>query len=89
MKTAIVTGPGKGIGKPSANVLTHDGFTVVVADADEPEGITAAVASGLGIGVDVSDSGGVRRMAVTVLGRRGSIDVPLNGSGCTQNKAAR
>jgi NAD(P)-dependent dehydrogenase (short-subunit alcohol dehydrogenase family) len=56
--------------------LAHDGFTVVVADVDEPVAITAAAAlSGMGIGVDVSDSAAAERMAATVFDRYGSIDV--------------
>lgn len=88
MKTAIVTGAAKGIGKAIAARLAHDGFTVVVADADGPAAITAAAElSGLGIGVDVSDSAAVQRMAATVLDRFGSIDVLVNNAGVT-GKAA-
>ena len=88
MKTAIVTGAAKGIGKAIAERLAHDGFTVVIADADEPAAITAAAElSGLGIGVDVSDSAAVQRMAATVLERYGSIDVLVNNAGVT-GKAA-
>jgi 3-oxoacyl-[acyl-carrier protein] reductase len=88
MKTAIVTGAANGIGKAIAERLAHDGFTVVVADADEPAAITVAAAlSGLGIGVDVSDSADVQRMAATVLKRYGSIEVLVNNAGVT-GKAA-
>jgi hypothetical protein len=53
----------KGIGKAIAGRLAHDGFTVIVADVDEPAAITeAAVLSGMGIGVDVSDSAAAKRM---------------------------
>lgn len=88
MKTAIVTGAAKGIGKAIAQRLAHDGFTVVVADADESAAITAAMElSGLGIGVDVSDCAAVQRMAAIVLDRFGSIDVLVNNAGVT-GKAA-
>jgi len=88
MRTAIVTGGAKGIGKAIAGRLAHDGFTVVVADVDEPAAITeAAVLSGMGIGVDVSDSAAAKRMAATVLHRYGSIDVLVNNAGIT-GKAA-
>src|ERR1700694_4985925 len=88
MKTAIVTGAANGIGKAIAGRLAHDGFTVVVADIDEPAASTAAAElSGLGIGVDVSDSADVQRMVATVLQRYGSIDVLVNNAGIT-GKAA-
>src|SRR5271154_5114503 len=88
MKTAIVTGGAKGIGRAIAGRLAHDGFTVVIADADEPAAITAAAElAGLGIGVDVSDSAAVQRMAAAVLDRYGSIDVLVNNAGIT-GKAA-
>ena len=54
MKTAIVTGGAKGIGKAIAERLAQDGFRVVIADADQPAAMTAAAElSGLAIGVDV------------------------------------
>ena len=43
MKTAIVTGGAKGIGKAIAGRLAHDGFTVVVADSDEPAALSRGV----------------------------------------------
>ena len=84
MKTVIVTGAAKGIGKAIAGRLAHDGFTVVVADVDEPAAISVAAAlSGMGIGVDVTDSAAVQRMAAAVLDRYGSIDVLVNNAGVT------
>jgi NAD(P)-dependent dehydrogenase (short-subunit alcohol dehydrogenase family) len=88
MKTAIVTGAAKGIGKAIAGRLAHDGFKVVVADVDEPAAITAAATlSGMAIGVDVTDSAAVQRMVAAVLDRCGSIDVLVNNAGIT-GKAA-
>src|SRR5258708_3843176 len=88
MRTAIVTGGAKGIGRAIAGRVAQDGFTVVVADSDEPAAIAAAAElSGLGLGVDVSDSVAVERMAATVLERYGSIDVLVNNAGVT-GKAA-
>src|SRR5437879_4189610 len=88
MKTAIVTGAAKGIGRAIARRLALDGFKVVVADVDEPAAITAPAAlSGMGIGVDVTDSAAVERMAAEVLDRCGLIDVLVNNAGVT-GKAA-
>jgi NAD(P)-dependent dehydrogenase (short-subunit alcohol dehydrogenase family) len=76
------------IGQAIAGRLAVDGFTVVVEDVDEPSAITAAaVLSGMGIGVDVSDSAAVQRMAAAVLDRYGSIDVLVDNAGVT-GKAA-
>ncbi len=84
MKTAIVTGGAKGIGSAIAQRLARDGFTVVIADADEAAAVSAAEElSGLGIGVDVSDPGAVRRMAATVLEHYGRIDVLVSNAGVT------
>src|SRR6202795_1201837 len=88
MKTAIITGAAKGIGQAIAGRLAHDGFPGVVGDVDERAAITAAaVLSGMGIGVDVSDSAAVQRMAAAVVDRYGSIDVLVNNAGVT-GKAA-
>jgi NAD(P)-dependent dehydrogenase (short-subunit alcohol dehydrogenase family) len=88
MKTGIVTGGAKGIGQAIATRLAKDGFTVVVADIDEPAAVTTgAMLSGMGIGVDVTNSAAVHRMAATVLDRYGSIDVLVNNAGIT-GKAA-
>ncbi len=88
MRTAIVTGGAKGIGKAIAARLAHDGFTLVIADADGPAAASAAGdLGGLGIAVDVSDSAAVQRMVAAVLERYGSIDVLVNNAGIT-GKAA-
>jgi 3-oxoacyl-[acyl-carrier protein] reductase len=88
MRTAIVTGGAKGIGKAIATRLARDGFTVVIADADGPAAASvAAELAGLGISVDVSDTAAVQRMAAAVLERYGSIDVLVNNAGIT-GKAA-
>jgi NAD(P)-dependent dehydrogenase (short-subunit alcohol dehydrogenase family) len=82
MKTAIVTGGAAGIGKAIAQRLSQDGFTVVIADANEPAAIAEAKAiSGFGIRLDVSDSQGAQAMAAAVLERYGSIDVLVNNAG--------
>jgi 3-oxoacyl-[acyl-carrier protein] reductase len=82
MKTAIVTGGAAGIGKAIAQRLSQDGFTVVIADADEQAAIAEAKAiSGFGIRLDVSDSQGAQAMAAAVLERYGSIDVLVNNAG--------
>jgi len=87
MRTAIVTGGAKGIGKAIATRLARDGFTIVIADADQSAVAAAAEVSGLGIGVDVSDSKAVERMVATVMERYGSIDVLVNNAGITGQAA--
>lgn len=82
MKTAIITGAAKGIGRAIAERLANDGFTVAIADADGQAAISAAAEiRGFGVGVDVSDNSAVQRMVSVVLEKTGSIDVLVNNAG--------
>ncbi len=88
MKTAIVTGAAKGIGRAIAERLARDGFALVIADLDEGAAYSTAqeiessvAASAMGVRVDVSDYASVDRMRSAVLDRYGSIDVLVNNAG--------
>jgi 3-oxoacyl-[acyl-carrier protein] reductase len=84
MRTAIVTGGAKGIGKAISARLARDGFAVAIADADEKAAAATAAEIGesaFGAGVDVSDPSSVKRMVSTVLEENGSIDVLVNNAG--------
>lgn len=71
MKTAIITGGAKGIGRAIAERLARDGFAVAVADADPAAAFVT----------DVSDPASVARMTAAVLEKFGSIDVLVNNAG--------
>jgi 2-dehydro-3-deoxy-L-rhamnonate dehydrogenase (NAD+) len=87
-RVAIVTGAARGIGRAIAARLAQDGFTVAIADRDEPQAQVAAAEISQATGghlfalfVDVADSASVRRMADAVLEREGQIDVLVNNAG--------
>jgi 2-dehydro-3-deoxy-L-rhamnonate dehydrogenase (NAD+) len=88
MRTAIVTGAAKGIGRAIAERLGRDGFAIAVADIDGPAAhaaareIEASIAGSVsGVHVDVSDHASAFRMTASVLERYGSIDVLVNNAG--------
>lgn len=86
MKTALVTGAAKGIGRAIALRLAEDGFAVAIADIDEA-GATATAKELESAGevfpvrVDVADIESVRAMVEQVLRRYQSIDVLVNNAG--------
>jgi 3-oxoacyl-[acyl-carrier protein] reductase len=88
MKTAIITGAAKGIGKAIAVRLAKDGYAIAIADIDgnaanslagEIEGSIGGKA--IGVQVDVGNHSSVVQMAATVLERYGAIDVLVNNAG--------
>lgn len=86
MKTALITGAARGIGKAIASRLLKDGMTVVIADIDEAVTNKAAdELANLGepypIAVDITDTASVRGMVDRVLNRYSSIDVLVNNAG--------
>lgn len=86
MKTALVTGAAKGIGRAIALRLAEDGFAVAIADIDEA-GATATAKELESAGevfpvrVDVANIESVRAMVERVLRRYQSIDVLVNNAG--------
>jgi 3-oxoacyl-[acyl-carrier protein] reductase len=86
LKTALVTGAARGIGKAIALRLLKDGFAVAIADIDEAAACKAvADLTSLGelfpIGADITDTGSVRTMVDQVLTRYSRIDVLVNNAG--------
>ncbi len=88
MKTAIITGGAKGIGKAIALRLASDGFIAVIADLDEEAAQSTASEieeSGAGaaasVRLDVTDPEDSVRMASQIKRQFGSIDVLVNNAG--------
>lgn len=86
MKTAVVTGAARGIGKAIAARLLKDGLKLAIVDIDEAAaGKTAADLANLGeslpIAADITDAGSVRAMVDRILKQYSSIDVLVNNAG--------
>jgi 3-oxoacyl-[acyl-carrier protein] reductase len=88
VKTAIVTGASRGIGRAVALRLARDGFAVVVNyanDASQAESAVAAIKSAGGqaiaVKADVSNPADVERLFEEALKNFGSVDVVVNNSG--------
>ena len=86
MKTAIVTGGARGIGKAIVARLLADNFAVAIADLDEEAARSAASElskSGevLPIRVDVTNPESVHKMVNYLLSKYSAIDVLVNNAG--------
>ena len=86
MKTAVVTGAARGIGRAIASRLLKDGMAVAIADIDETATLKAAdELANLGepfpITADITDAVSVRAMMNRILDRYSSIDVLVNNAG--------
>jgi len=88
MKTAIVTGASRGIGKAVAKRLARDGFAVVVnyaSNAKEADATVAEIQSAGGqsiaVKADVGNGADVERLFEETVKAFGSIDVVVNNSG--------
>jgi 3-oxoacyl-[acyl-carrier protein] reductase len=88
MKTAIVTGASRGIGKAVAKRLARDGFAVVVNYASNAPEADATVAEikcdggqAIAVKADVGNAADVERLFGETAKAFGSIDVVVNNSG--------
>ncbi|MBE0069788.1 3-oxoacyl-[acyl-carrier-protein] reductase [Thermoanaerobacterium thermosaccharolyticum] len=92
VKTALVTGGGRGIGKAIALKLAEDGYNVVInyskssKDADD----TVLEAKKFGVDAyavkcDISDYREVEKMVNDIIERYGHIDVVVNNAGITKD----
>src|SRR5215216_6438448 len=83
-RTAVVTGGGRGIGAAIAAALA-DGDTRVAVwdiDIDHAEKTAASLTpAGIGLRVDVTDSGSVARALADTTARLGPVDVLVNNAG--------
>jgi NAD(P)-dependent dehydrogenase (short-subunit alcohol dehydrogenase family) len=83
-QSAIITGAGSGMGEATSYLLSREGASVLVADADGArskevaERINSLGGNAAQFQVDVSDEEQVRRMADTGLGHFSTIDILVN-----------
>lgn len=87
VKTAIVTGAGRGLGRGIAQRLADDGFKVVIADLNEADATATAGeigAQAVGLGCDVADHDSVNAMVSSVVDTNGRVDVLVNNAGWDQ-----
>ncbi len=88
MKTVLITGSSRGIGKATALHFAANGYQVVInghsntrALEDTAREITALGSTCLALSGDVGDYNVCKEMAETVLSRFGSVDVLVNNAG--------
>lgn len=86
-KVSLITGAGSGIGRASALLFAAEGSRVAVADIDVAAAqetvrlITAAGGVATDYRVDVTDPDDGERLAESVMGQLGAIDVLFNNAG--------
>jgi 3-oxoacyl-[acyl-carrier protein] reductase len=91
IRTAIITGGGRGIGAATARRLASDGLQVAVLDLDEAgaKATAAAIAEAggkaAGIAADVSDEDSVRAAVEQVAAELGPPTVVVNNAGVTRD----
>jgi NAD(P)-dependent dehydrogenase (short-subunit alcohol dehydrogenase family) len=90
-KVALVTGGARGIGFATAQSLIGRGASVAIVDLDEGAASAAAAqlhdAKAFGLGVDVTDRGGMQRAVATVVERWGGLDVVIANAGIVSKVA--
>lgn len=81
-RTALVTGGGSGIGAATCRRLASEGAAVVVTDRDEEAAAkVAADVGGMGLPLDVTDTGSIRSAVADAAAGFGAIDVLVNAAG--------
>jgi NAD(P)-dependent dehydrogenase (short-subunit alcohol dehydrogenase family) len=84
MRTAVVTGAGRGLGRAIAGELAGRGFAVWVSDVDADAAARAAAEIGgaaTGVGLDVRQESACRELAAAVVAAAGSLDLWVNNAG--------
>ena len=86
MKTAIVTGATKGIGRASAVALSEAGWWVLATGRDEREGKAlqaeiSRAAGGAFVGIDLTEDGGVQAIVSRAVSDTGRVDLLVNNAG--------
>jgi pyridoxal 4-dehydrogenase len=79
-RVAIVTGAAQGIGRAIVDKLADEGATVVVADVNGDGAQQAAPEDGIGMQVDISQEGDVKRMVNETVKAYERLDVLVNNA---------
>jgi pyridoxal 4-dehydrogenase len=79
-RVAIVTGAAQGIGRAIVDKLADEGATVVVADVNGVGAQQAAPEDGIGMQVDISQEGDVKRMVNETVKAYERLDVLVNNA---------
>jgi 3-oxoacyl-[acyl-carrier protein] reductase len=81
-KIAVITGGGRGIGKATAQLFTHEGATVVIAEFDEVSGQSTANELGAHfIKTDISNEQSVDALFNFVTSKFRQLDILVNNAG--------
>lgn len=82
MKTILITGANKGLGREAARRLLADGYDVWIGARDPERGqSTAAELGGRAVQIDVTDDDSVSAAAALVEADAGRLDVLINNAG--------
>lgn len=92
-RVALVTGASSGIGRATARAFAREGFTTVLADVQEEEGLQVAKECSLEgveakfIACDVSNEASVRELFAHILSDFGRLDAAFNNAGIEGEQA--
>lgn len=89
MKTVLITGASRGIGKAAAEIFSKNGYSVCInylKSKQQAEELAAKLGNAMAYGADVSDEQQVKSMVQAVYDIFGNIDVVINNAGIAEQK---
>lgn len=89
MKTALITGASRGIGKAIAQKFSANGYQVIInynSSREEANALAADLENAFAIKADISKRDEVEEMVALVLKQFGKVDVLVNNAGISQQK---